>query len=235
MALPTLNSSTYTTVLPSTGKKVDFRPYLVKEEKILLVALESEDSNQIIQAMRDVIECCVQDVDTDDITSFDLEYLFLMLRSKSVGETIDLKMSCQNPKCESLVEISINVDEIACPTFDDSDRTIALTETAGVVLKFPSIKTIQALEDSASQIDMMLDMICECVVSVYDEDNVYDARDESNESISSFINSLNSVQFKMVTDFFENMPVLEHDVSHNCKNCDETNEINLKGLQSFFM
>ena len=109
MALPTLNSSTYSITVPSTGNKVKFRPYLVKEEKILLVALESEDANQIVQAMTDVIEACVEDIDISELTSFDVEYLFLVLRAKSVGESIDLKMKCQNSEsCSHVLELSIN-------------------------------------------------------------------------------------------------------------------------------
>ena len=235
MALPTLNSSTYSITVPSTGNKVKFRPYLVKEEKILLVALESEDATQIVQAMRDVIEACVEDINTSELTSFDIEYLFLVLRAKSVGESIDLKMKCQNSEsCSHVLELSINIDNIEVPNVQEDSKTIALTGDAGVVLRYPSIDTIQSIEDTNSEIDKMLDMIASSIVSVYDADNVYDARDESKESIIDFLNSLNSMQFQLITDFFENIPALEHRVSQECSSCGHLNEFELKGLQSFF-
>jgi hypothetical protein len=233
MALPTLNSSTYTTVIPSTGKKVKFRPYLVKEEKILLVALESEDNNQIIQAMRDVIEACVEDVNTSEFTSLDLEYIFLMLRSKSVGEGIDLKMSCQNSDCDATLDINIDIEDIEVPNFDESSKTIELTKEIGVVLKFPSLLEIQGLDESLSEIDRLMSLLVSCVVSIYDENNVYDARDESVQSITNFIESLNSSQFKKITSFFDKIPKLEHSVQAECKN-GHSNNINLEGIQSFF-
>jgi hypothetical protein len=234
MALPTINTAKYDVVIPSTGKKVEFRPYLVKEEKILLIALESEDQNNILKAMRTVIESCVDDVDTSTFTSLDLEYVFLMLRSKSVGESIELKFNCKAEDCTNIVETDLDVGDIAVPKFDEASKTIELTEDVGVVLKFPSLVEIQGLDESLGEIDKLMSLLVSCVVSIYDENNVYDARDESKQSINNFLESLNSNQFQKLTEFFANIPTLKHSLKLECK-CSHVNDIELEGLQSFFI
>lgn len=234
MALPIVNSSKYDIVIPSTGKKVEFRPYLVKEEKVLLVALESEDANSILKAMRNVIEACVDDVDTSTFTSLDLEYVFLMLRSKSVGEKIELKFECSADGCDKTVETDLDVADIAVPVYDESSKTIELTDNVGVVLKFPSLVEIQGLDESLSEIDKLMTLLVSCIASIYDENNVYDARDETQESITNFVESLNSTQFQKLTGFFSDLPSLKHTIKLECE-CSHTNNIELEGIQSFFI
>lgn len=233
MALPTLNSSKYDIVIPSTGKKVEFRPYLVKEEKVLLIALESEDANSILKAMRNVIEACVDDVDTSTFTSLDLEYVFLMLRSKSVGERIELNFECKADGCDKTIKTDLDVADISVPVFDESSKTIELTDDVGVVLKFPSLVELQSLDDSLSEIDKLMALIVSCVVSIYDENNVYDARDETQEAITNFLESLNSTQFQKLTAFFSGIPSLKHNIKLECE-CGHTDDIELEGIQSFF-
>ena len=156
-----------------------------------------------------------------------------MLRSKSVGESIDLKFKCENKDCEESLETSVDVGQIKVPTFDEDSKTIELTDEVGVSLKFPSLVEIQALDDSLGEIDKLMSLMVSCVVSIYDRDNVYDAREETVKSITDFIESLNSTQFKKITEFFGNLPTLKHNVVLDCK-CGHSNDIELEGLQSFF-
>ncbi len=232
MALPQLNSARYETVIPSTGQSISFRPYLVKEEKVLMLALESQDQNMIMRAIKDVIEACVFDnININDLAIFDIESLFLHLRSKSVGENIDLKMKCS--ECESLSDVSINIDDIGTPEVK-SDNQVMLTDTVGVVLKYPSFESISKLGDELDTVDGAFKMVASCIDTIFDEDNVYDAKSESSKNIQEFLENLNSDQFKMLTGFFENMPALTHNLNFKCEHCGHENEMELKGLQSFF-
>jgi len=232
MALPQLNSARYETVIPSTGQSISFRPYLVKEEKVLMLALESQDQNMIMRAIKDVIEACVFDnIDINDLAIFDIESLFLHLRSKSVGENIDLKMKCS--ECESLSDVSINIDDIGTPEVK-SDNKVMLTDTVGVVLKYPSFESISKLGDELDTVDGAFKMVASCIDTIFDEDNVYDAKSETSKNIQEFLENLNSDQFKMLTGFFENMPALTHSLNFKCQHCGHDNEMELKGLQSFF-
>ena len=232
MALPQLNSARYETVIPSTGQSISFRPYLVKEEKVLMLALESQDQNMIMRAIKDVIEACVFDnININDLAIFDIESLFLHLRSKSVGENIDLKMKCS--ECESLSDVSINIDDIGTPEVK-SDNQVMLTDTVGVVLKYPSFESISKLGEELDTVDGAFKMVASCIDTIFDEDNVYDAKSESSKNIQEFLENLNSDQFKMLTGFFENMPALTHNLNFKCEHCGHENEMELKGLQSFF-
>ena len=142
MALPELNTARYTVEIPSTGQTVTYRPYLVKEEKVLMMAMESNDSKMIIQTIVNVIKSCIQDeIDIDSLAMFDIETLFLALRSKSVGEKVDLKIKCE--ECEHRNEVQINFDDIQKPVIDDSEKRVMLTEDVGVVLKYPALKDVE--------------------------------------------------------------------------------------------
>jgi hypothetical protein len=163
-------------------------------------------------AMRNVIEACVDDVDTSTFTSLDLEYVFLMLRSKSVGERIELNFECKADGCDKTIKTDLDVADIPVPVFDESSKTIELTDDVGVVLKFPSLVELQSLDDSLSEIDKLMTLIVSCVVSIYDENNVYDARDETQEAITNFVESLNSTQFQKLTAFFSGIPSLKHNI-----------------------
>tara|TARA_Y100000385_G_C13093934_1_gene640189 strand:- start:533 stop:1234 length:702 start_codon:yes stop_codon:yes gene_type:complete len=232
MALPQLNSARYETVIPSTGQSITFRPYLVKEEKILMLALESQDQNMIMRAIKDVIEACIFDnINVNELAIFDIESLFLHLRSKSVGENIDLKMKCD--ECESLSNISINVDDINAPDVS-TDNKIMLTESVGVVLKYPSFESITKLGDELDTVEGAFKMVAQCIDTIFDEDNVHDAKSESAKNLNEFLESLNSDQFQLLTGFFENMPAIKHNISFTCQHCGHNNEMELKGLQSFF-
>lgn len=234
MALPTMTSSKYKVTIPSTGETVDYRPYLVKEEKILMIALESQDQKQILTAIQNVIgECIDQDIDVDSLAMFDIEALFLALRSKSVGERIELMAACS--KCENKTEIEVLLDDVKCAEFDKGSRVIELSSDVGVTMNFPSPVVMNSFkEGELESIEGVLKLIAMSIESIYDESNVYPAGDETEKSLSAFIESLNNSQLTKITDFFEDMPSLEHTVEFKCSACDTDNTLELKGLQAFF-
>jgi hypothetical protein len=235
MALPIINSSRYSTILPSTGQKIEFRPYLVKEEKILMVALESKDQNTIISALKDVIRACVyDDIDTRKMTTFDLESIFMQLRSKSVGETINLKLKCES--CSEGNDYVINIEDIEIPKINKDDKTVMITDTVGVVFNYPTLDGIKDYtEDQLKTVEGLSDLIADCMDTIFDDNGVYSAKDETREELLKFIDGLNGSQFQKVTQFFEKIPSLSHSIEYNCKSCGHKNMITLKGIESFFM
>lgn len=235
MALPVVNSSRYSTKLPSTGVEIDYRPYLVKEEKIMMVALESKDNKQIVRAMKDVAQACVlSEVDVNQLTGFDLEWLFLKLRSKSVGENVELKLICQNEECKHPNPVNINLDEIEMDDFDDN-RIIQLTDTIGLQMLYPSVDLMAKYdEEKLKTVDGAFDLIIDCMQTIYDEDNVYNVKDETRDNVRDFLSSLTSAQFKMVSDYLQNIPSVKKDVEYTCESCGKEDKLELRGLQSFF-
>jgi len=232
MALPQLNSARYEITIPSQGRSVSYRPYLVKEEKILMVALESQDQNMIMRAIKDVIEQCVyDDIDVNKLAVFDIETLFLALRAKSVGENMDLKIKCT--ECESLVDVSVNVDDIEIPQIN-TDNVVMLTETIGVTLRYPSFEMVSNIGDDVDTVDGAFKMIADCIDTIFEDDAVHNASDVSKKEMNEFLENLNSDQFKKMSAYFEDMPSLKHDLTYTCQSCTKTNNMELKGLQSFF-
>lgn len=237
MALPIVNSSRYTTILPSTGEKIDFRPYLVKEEKILMVALESKDQNVILKALKDVIVACVyDDIDARNLTTFDIESIFMRLRAKSVGETIDLKLKCANKECGAENEHVINIEEIEIPQITNDDRIVMLTDTIGIEFKYPTIDTIKKYDEkSLSTVNGVSNLMIDCMHTIFDDNGVYPTENEPRDELVKFVENLNSVQFEKATQFFEKMPALKHNIKFKCTACGHENKIELKGIESFFM
>tara|TARA_R110000764_G_scaffold237357_1_gene333436 strand:- start:458 stop:1162 length:705 start_codon:yes stop_codon:yes gene_type:complete len=233
MALPVLNAAKYKTVIPSLGKEVEYRPYLVKEEKILMIALESKDQKQILTALKDVIKACVyDDIDVNRLAMFDLEALFLKLRGKSVGESTELKVKCT--QCDAENQQQINFDEIKMPVIVKQSNVIELTDDVGVTLSYPTVGGMEKQNLNASGIDQALDMIIHCVDSIYDANNVYAAKDEGLAAVRTFIDSLNSSQFKKLTEFFEDVPAVTYDMKFDCIKCGIKNNTELRGFDNFF-
>ena len=235
MALPQLNHARYETTIPSTGQEVSYRPYLVKEEKILMLALESNDDKQVMRAVKDVISSCVfEKLDVEELAMFDIESLFLRLRSKSVGETIDLKAKCS--ECEEMNETTIAFEEIQMPIVNKDDCVIMLTDTVGVTLKYPSYKTISSVDTKdADSVTAAFKLIISSIDSIFDDNGVYTAKAEGPDAMNAFVEQLNNDQFKLISDFFEQMPSLSYDMIFDCTKCGHSNTTVLKGLQSFFM
>jgi len=234
MALPMVNSPRYSTILPSTGENIDYRPYTVKEEKILMIAMESKDQKQIIRAMKDVISACIEGIDVGKITTFDIEWIFLKLRSKAVGEKVELKLKCQDNECEAQTQVEINLEEIEVKG-EVKNNVIQITEEVGCVIKYPAIELVEKYDqEKLNSVDGAFDMIVGCIESIYDADYVYDCKNETPEDIRDFLDSLTSEQFQKITEFFQGVPQVQHDLNWKCSKCEKENSIELKGIESFF-
>ena len=242
MGLPTIAVPEYSLLLPSTEKEIKYRPFLVKEEKILLIAMESEEPQQMMDATRNVIKNCVfGDIDVDTLPTFDIEYLFLWLRGKAKGEIIDLKYTC--PTCKGSIPVQFNIEEVKINKTKGHNTKIELTDTLGVVLKYPNMglqHKIETLDDSLHQVDKVFKTVLYCVDYIYDKEEIYSSKDHTEQEIQDFLESLTDEQFQEVAKFFETMPKLKHDVTLHCKNktkskiCGYKEDLTLEGLASFF-
>lgn len=235
MPLPTIETPKYEVKIPSTGKKVTYRPYLVKEEKILMIAMESKETEQLIKAMKDIISSCTfKKVDPDKLTLFDLEYIFLKLRSKAVGEISKLNLKCE--KCEKYTTQQVNLDSIEVDMSQSKPNKIQLTDKIGIMMTWPKVDLLAKLgsKPEQDQTEAIYDVVVQCIESIYDEKKVYPASESSREELQTFIDSLNQTQFRKIQEFIEGMPKLEHKIDFECSHCKVANSIVLKGLQNFF-
>ena len=235
MALPQLKTATYLMNIPSTGKEVEFRPYTVKEEKVLMIAMESKDQRSIIRALKSVIKDCVNDINIEKLTMFDFEYLFLQLRSKSVGEVVDLQMKCQcDEECNAVTPVQVDLDAIQVSDLPESNN-IQLDDKIGITFNFPSLTIAEKYSDAEQAgVKEVFDMIVDCTESIYDDEEVYDCKNEKRETVYSFFESLSSQQFKKVSEYFQKMPTVQHTIKYKCVECEKEQEVELRGLQSFF-
>jgi hypothetical protein len=233
MALPQLNVPKYELKVPSTGKSVRYRPYLVKEEKILMIALESQDENQMIGAIKDLILGCTDgEVNVSKLTMFDLEYVFTKIRTKSVGETTKIKIPCES--CEASVEVEVDL-ETGLKVSEGREKKIPLTDDTGLIMKYPSIDDyMDVTKSNDSEIDKIFKLIIRSIETIYSGDEVFDASTHSEKELISFIESLNSAQFLIVKDFFDNMPQASIDVEYKCASCGHDHTMELKGMSNFF-
>ena len=242
MALPKINTPTYELTIPSNGKKIKYRPFLVREEKILILALESEDTKQITTAVVDILSECVltKNIDVTKLATFDIEYLFLNVRSKSVGETVDVNITCPDDGKTS-VEMSINIDSIKVQKVKGHKSIIKLDDQYSMKLKYPSMtqfieSNFESGQDGGegSDIDKSMGMITSCIEMIYDNEESWDAADSSQKELEEFVEQLNSKQFKLIEKFFETMPKLSHKVKVTNPKTKVESEIVLEGLASFF-
>ena len=240
MALPKLNVPVYEAILPSTEKVIKYRPFLVKEEKILLTALEADETKALSSAVRQIVNNCVQgELDVDKLPTFDIEYLFLRLRAKSVGEkvTIGLKpWDCSKKEgglCENTTEVEINLEEVKVDKGKAPSSKIMLDDKIGIKMKYPDINTINLTGASTTDAAGM-NIIKDCIDMIYTEEETHERDSFTDEELDEFIDSLNSQQFKLMRDFFDNMPTLKHIVKYKCNTCGEKKETTLQGLNSFF-
>jgi len=240
MPLPKISTPTYELTLPSTGKKVKYRPFLVREEKVLILALESEDPTQITNAVKNTLKDCIQTrgLKVDDLPTFDIEYLFLNIRGKSVGESVDLIITCPDDD-ETTVPIKVYIDEIEV-TKDDSHTTdIKLDESLTLRMKYPSLKqfvqnNFDFSEDGADSLEKSFEVIASCIDVIFNEDDAWSASDCTKKELLSWLDGLNSHQFKEIENFFATMPKLSHTIKVMNPNTKVESEVVLEGLQSFF-
>lgn len=238
MALPKQNAPTYTLEIPSTKETMKFRPFLVKEQKALLLAQQSEDAITMADTLKSVIASCAQtNVNVEQLAVFDLEYIFCQIRAKSVGERVDLLFYCDTCDDEKAkVKISIDITTLKVHHFPDHESKISLFDDVGVVMKYPSIDIIKNIEKLGveNEVDMVFDIISECVDYIYDSEEIYHAKDQPKEEVVEFINNLTAEQFAKIEKFFDTIPKLQHTVSYNCPVCGKAHSRTLEGLNSFF-
>ena len=242
MALPKINTPTYDLTLPSTGKKIKYRPFLVREEKILIMALETEDMSQITNAVVEILNDCIltKGVSVSKLATFDIEYLFLNVRAKSVGETVEVNVTCPDDGKTS-VQTEINIDSIRVQKVRGHKNIIKLDNQYSMKLKYPSItefieSNFESGQDGGegSDIDKSLTMITSCIEMIYDNEESWDASDSSQKELEEFIEQLNSKQFKAIEKFFETMPKLSHKVKVTNPKTKVESQVVLEGLASFF-
>tara|TARA_B100000941_G_scaffold231177_1_gene173592 strand:- start:12 stop:731 length:720 start_codon:yes stop_codon:yes gene_type:complete len=238
MPLPTISTPTYELTLPSSDKKIKYRPFLVKEEKILILAMESEDTKQIARSIKDVITKCIlsRGIKVEKLSTFDIEYLFLNIRGKSVGEDIEVMVTCPDDG-KTQVPMSINIDSIKVQKNDEHDKDIKLDDTYTLRMKYPSLAEFTKTNFGSMnemKVDDTFELIASCIDQVYSEEESWSHQECTKKELSDFIESLNSNQFKLVEKFFETMPKLSHTVKVTNPNTKVESEIKLEGLQSFF-
>ncbi len=234
MALPKIDVPRYPVTIPSSGEELMMRPYLVKEEKVLLLALESQDPKQIAMAIRNLITSCIEgNLDIDVLDSFDIEKLFLELRAISVGDEIKLTSQCS--ECEHVNEVGLKTSDVNLTDYNPEANTIRLTESVGVTMRYPTAELLAEIGvEEIDSITGLMSLIVGCVNTIFDEENVYDVKKESNEEVQDFLDSLTSDQFQKVAAFFGDIPKLEYNLSYECEKCNHENETVLRGLASFF-
>ena len=237
MPLPKISTPTYELVLPSSNRKIKFRPFLVKEEKVLILAMESQDTTQIANAVKDVISNCIltRGIKVDKLSTFDIEYLFLNIRGKSVGEDIEVMVTCPDDG-KTQVPMSINIDSIKVQKSENHNSDIKLDDTYTLRMRYPSLNEFIKSNFNAEDIkvDDTFDLIASCVDQVYSEEESWTQQDCTKKELTNFIEQLNSSQFKEIEKFFDTMPKLAHKVKVKNPNTNVESEIVIEGLQSFF-
>jgi hypothetical protein len=239
MPLPKINTPTYELEIPSTGKKIRYRPFLVREEKVLIMALESEDMKQITNAIVEILSECIltKGVKVTDLSTFDIEYLFLNLRSKSVGESLEVNVTCPDDG-ETQVKTEIDLDSIKVQKDSNHSNIIKLDDTLSMKMKYPSITQFVEnnfeIQEAVEDVNKSLEMITSCIEMVYNQDECWSASDCTKQELQEFIEQMNTKQFKEIESFFTTMPKLSHTLMVKNPNTKVESEVTLEGLASFF-
>ena len=236
MALPKLTTPTYELEIPSTDEKISYRPFLVKEEKILLMAMESGKNEEIISAVKDIVsECTFNKLDIASMPMFDVEYIFLNVRAKSVGETSKIKILAPDDK-KTYIETEVNLTEVQVQVDDGHTNKIELTDDMGIIMTYPTIDSFQETGIQTIKASNMLDIIASCVLQIYEQkgEKVYQAKDQTKKELTDFIEQLNTKQFKELQKFFDTMPKLKHTIKVKNPKTKKSSDVVLTGLNDFF-
>ena len=238
MPLPKVNTPTYELVLPSTNKKIKYRPFLVREEKILIMALETEDAKQITSSVIEILNACIltRGIKIEKLATFDLEYLFLNVRAKSVGESIDVNVTCPDDN-KTTVEVKVDIDSIKIIKSKNHKDTVKLDDTLSLKLNYPSIE--QFIENNfesskGGEVTNTLDMITSCIDMIYSDEESWNASETSKKDLEEFIEQLNTKQFRVIEGFFDTMPKLSHSIKVKNPKTDVESTVVLEGLAAFF-
>ena len=235
MALPKLNTPKFKMKLPSDGRTVNFRPFLVKEEKILLIATETGDQDSMVNAIKDIIVACTDIKDVDALPTFDIEFVFLQIRTKSVGESVEVGVTCPDDG-ETEVKVTIPLDEIKVKKTKGHTKIVKLDDGVSLTMGYPSLDTFVKMNFASEEVavDQIFEMAASCMETVSDAEQVYECKDLPKEDVMAFLEGMTSNQFKKVQDFFETMPKLEHSIDVENPNTNKVNKIKLEGLAAFF-
>jgi hypothetical protein len=233
MPLPKIDQPLFDVVIPSTQQKVIFRPFLVKEEKILLIAQQSKNDTEIIRAIKQILMNCIQDpVDIDSLAVFDLEYLFLKLRSKSVNNIV--KLSYRDTEDDIIYDFEVNLDDLEIEMPEKINSKIEINENVGMIMKYPTADITDKMGEFENEVELMTFFIINCIDTIYDEENVYNISDYSQSEITEFLDNLDVSTFDKIRNFFENIPKLYHKIEYE-NSLGSKREIELTNLKDFFM
>ena len=233
MALPKLASAKYELTLPSTGEKIEFRPFLVKEEKALMLAQQSGKDSDIMRALKDVINACTfHKVKAETLPTFDLEYMFINLRAKSVGEVVDLNITCPDDGTTT-VAVKVDLMQIQCVKEIGHDNNIKITDDIGMIMDYPKVDSIKSLSGD-DEVEAMFDVVKACIRQIYDSENVYEKTDMEKSELDEFVESMSHEQSEKVQEFFNTMPKVKHPIKVKNPNTGVESEVVLEGMQDFF-
>jgi hypothetical protein len=242
--LPKIDVPVYTVDLPLSKQKIRYRPFLVKEEKILLMAMESDDEKAVVDAIKQIINnCCLDEIDIDKMPVLDFEFFFLNLRARSISEIVDLQYKCNNKvkddngeekTCNNSVKIQLNLLDVKPEINTEHTNKIEFTGKMGMVMKYPNFKMIEMIE-SKSDVEKIIDIILNCIDYIYDDENIFYKKDISQEELYEFIDSLTREQFEKVQKFFDGIPKLKKDLNFKCNKCGYSENIVVEGIQNFFV
>jgi hypothetical protein len=229
--LPRNTTPTYQTKVPSTGKTIKYRPWLVGEQKNLLMAVEGGEADVLLAVKEAVNACTFEKLDVETMPNFDLEYLFLQIRSKSSGETVDLILTCQH--CQENHDYKLTLADVQVQKNKDHKKKIILTDNLGVEMAYPTTEQLSFLNKNYS-VDTVYQTICQCIESVFTETEVHHTKDETLEEVAAFVESLTTEQFAKIEDFFRTMPILKHTFTDPCPHCGKDTQYSLEGVEAFF-
>ena len=234
MALPKLDTLTYELTLPSTGEEIKYRPFLVKEQKALMIAQESEDEKQIENAFAQIIDACTfGEIDAYTMPMFDIEYVFLQLRGKSIGEKIQISLLCPDDE-KTRVDVEINLEDIGIQMVEEHTNIIQLTDDISVIMKYPTLSDMSGFGDTG-EVSSVFTMMKRCINEIHDKETIYNKVDISEKDLDEFIDSMSTENFENFSAFFETMPKLQHMVTVKNPKTKKKNEVLIEGLQSFFI
>ena len=231
MALPKLNTPTHKLVLPSTGEEITFRPFLVKEQKLLLMAQQNDNENEIVDNVVQIINNCTG-LDTSNLPVFDVEYLFLKIRAKSVGDIVQLSVKCPDDE-ETFADVTVDLDEVGVQIDESHSNIINITDDIKMIMKYPQMTDIKLNNVNTTETESVFEILKKCILEVHNGDEIINSIDMKPEEISEFIDSLNTQQFESIMQFFNTMPKVRHIVEVTNPKTKVTGEVLLEGLQSF--
>lgn len=239
MSLPKLNTPTFELELPISKQSVTYRPFLVKEEKLLLIAAESGEEKDLMRAVKEIITACtLTEIDVNNLPSFEVEYLFLNIRGKSVGEQIDFKykhsgdVNKAGEECLHEQDVSVNLDSVKLNITDNHTNKINITDDIGIIFNYPSFDVVEKISTKETEVEKIYSLMMECVKCIWDADDTYE--DFSKKELEEFFDGMTKDQFEKISDFFNTMPKLAHTIEYACGGCGEETTVEIEGLQSFF-